>query len=312
MTVPAGYVGRYAPSPSGPLHAGSLVAALASYLDARAHHGRWLLRMEDVDTPRVMPGAADTICRQLQALGLHWDGPLLWQSQRDDAYTAAFSRLQDHGLIYGCGCTRREIADSAAQRATTTQSGKPGDGAVGGDASVPGGETPYPGTCRDGLAPGRQARAWRLRVPDGIVVNADRWLGPQRQDVAREVGDFILRRADGLWAYQLAVVVDDAAQGVTHVVRGADLLSSTARQRVLQRLLQLPEPVMMHVPLVTGPDGRKLSKQNGAAAFDEAQPLQSLQAAWHHLGFAPLAAPDASHFLTQATQAWAVRWGIHG
>lgn len=309
MSVTAGYVGRYAPSPSGPLHAGSLVAALASYLDARAHHGRWLLRIEDVDTPRVMPGAADTICQQLQAMGLQWDGPLIWQSQRGDAYTDAFTQLHDQGLIYGCGCTRREIADSAALRASTLRPAIAGDGTTP-DTSTPGNESPYPGTCRHGLAPGRQARAWRLRVPAGVVTDTDRWLGPQRQDVAHEVGDFILRRADGLWAYQLAVVVDDAAQGVTHVVRGADLLSSTARQRVLQRLLHLPEPAMMHVPLVTGQDGRKLSKQNGAAAFDDTQPLQSLQAAWHHLGFAPCEAGNVSDFLTRATQCWATRWGV--
>lgn len=214
------YVGRFAPSPSGPLHAGSLATALASWLDARAQGGRWLLRIEDVDTPRTVAGAADVIMGQLQALGLVWDGDIVWQSRRNAAYQAAFDALAAQGLIYGCGCTRREIADSALR----------GQTAPGAD-----GERPYPGTCRHGLPAGREARAWRLRVPDGVERFEDRWLGPQEQDVAQAVGDFALRRADGLWAYQLAVVVDDAAQGVTDVVRGADLLSSTARQRVLGR-----------------------------------------------------------------------------
>ena len=203
------------------------MAALASWLDARASAGRWLLRIEDVDTPRTVPGAAECIMAQLRALGLDWDGEIMWQSRRGDAYQAAFDALAARGLIYGCGCTRREIADSALR----------GQTAPGAD-----GERPYPGTCRHGLPPGREARAWRLRMPDGVERFEDRWLGPQEQDVARAVGDIALRRADGLWAYQLAVVVDDAAQGVTDVVRGADLLSSTARQRMLGRLLDLPLP----------------------------------------------------------------------
>ena len=200
------YTGRFAPSPSGPLHAGSLVAALASWLDARANRGRWLLRIEDVDTPRTMPGAAETIMGQLEVLGLRWDGDIVWQSQRGDAYQAAFDALAARGLVYGCGCTRREIADSALR----------GQAAPGAD-----GERPYPGTCRHGLAPGREARAWRVVMPEGVERFEDRWLGPQEQDVARAVGDIAVKRADGLWAYQLAVVVDDGAQGVTDVVRGA-------------------------------------------------------------------------------------------
>lgn len=288
------YVGRFAPSPSGPLHAGSLATALASWLDARAQRGRWLLRIEDVDTPRTVPGAADVIMGQLQALGLVWDGEIVWQSQRNDAYQAAFDALAARGLIYGCGCTRREIADSALR----------GQTAPGAD-----GERPYPGTCRHGLPAGREARAWRLRVPEGLERFEDRWLGAQEQDVAQAVGDFALRRADGLWAYQLAVVVDDAAQGVTDVVRGADLLSSTARQRVLGRLLGLPPLRYLHVPLILDPaSGLKLSKQNGAPAIDTRSPLPALQAAWAALGFTPLPAADVASFLHDATARWAERF----
>lgn len=288
------YVGRFAPSPSGPLHAGSLATALASWLDARAQGGRWLLRIEDVDTPRTVAGAADVIMGQLQALGLVWDGDIVWQSRRNAAYQAAFDALAAQGLIYGCGCTRREIADSALR----------GQTAPGAD-----GEKPYPGTCRHGLPAGREARAWRLRVPDGVERFEDRWLGPQEQDVAQAVGDFALRRADGLWAYQLAVVVDDAAQGVTDVVRGADLLSSTARQRVLGRLLGLPPLRYLHVPLILdSASGLKLSKQNGAPAVDTRAPLAALQAAWAALGFAPVAATDVMSFLQDATARWAARF----
>ncbi len=295
LAVAVTYVGRFAPSPSGPLHAGSLVAALASWLDARAHGGRWLLRMEDVDVPRTVPGAADTIMAQLDALGLHWDGGIMWQSQRNAAYQAAFDTLAARGLVYGCGCTRREIADSALRGQT-----------------LPGadGERPYPGTCRHGLPEGRQARAWRLRIPAGVEHFEDRWLGPQAQDVAQAVGDFALRRADGLWAYQLAVVVDDAEQGVTDVVRGADLLSSTARQRVLGRLLGLPPVRYLHVPLILDPaSGLKLSKQNGAPAIDMQAPLEALQRAWRALGFAALPAnADHGQFLREATAHWARRF----
>jgi glutamyl-Q tRNA(Asp) synthetase len=286
------YTGRFAPSPSGPLHAGSLVAALASWLDARAHDGRWLLRIEDVDTPRTVAGAADTIFAQLRALGLCWDGEVMWQSRRGAAYQRAFDSLDARGLVYGCACTRREIADSLPA------------GAVGVD-----GERPYPGTCRNGLPPGRKARAWRLRVPPGVEYFEDRWLGPQQQDVSHAVGDFVLKRADGLWAYQLAVVVDDAEQGVTDIVRGVDLLGSTARQRVLGRLLGLPLPRVMHVPLVVDPvTGLKLSKQNHAAPLDVSRPLEILRAAWAELGFTPFESADARAFLREATARWARRF----
>lgn len=288
------YRGRFAPSPSGPLHLGSLVAAMASWLDARAHGGSWLVRIEDVDQPRTVAGAETVILEQLSALGMHPDAPPWRQSERGAAYQRAYDDLAGRNLIYGCGCTRREIADSRIRAASSHS-----DGA-----------TPYPGTCRNGLAPGRSARSWRLKVPAGVVCFNDRWAGRICQDVAREVGDFVLKRADGMWAYQLAVVVDDAAQHISHVVRGADLLGSTARQHLLADLLALPRPVTMHVPLVMTEDGRKLSKQNGAPAIDTSRPLRSLALAWAQLGFTPLACEDVTAFWRQATLAWRRRWHI--
>jgi glutamyl-Q tRNA(Asp) synthetase len=222
------YRGRFAPSPTGPLHAGSLVAAVASFLDARANDGAWLLRIEDIDEARALPDAAQSIMQTLQAHGMQWDEKPVWQSRRKALYQAAFERLGD--AVYACGCSRREIADSRIGLAS--------DGAA-----------VYPGTCRGGLAPGRAARAWRLRVPDDMILFDDRWAGAVRQHLPTEVGDFVLRRADGYWAYQLAVVVDDGDCGITDVVRGADLLDSTARQIYLQRLLGLPTPRYMHVPV---------------------------------------------------------------
>ena len=287
------YIGRFAPSPSGPLHDGSLVAAMASFLDARAHGGQWLLRIEDVDTPRTVPGAADTIMQQLAALGMAWDGEPMWQSRRGQAYEAAMRSLRQEGRVYPCGCTRREIADSALRR----------------HGHLPEGERPYPGTCRRGLPPGREARAWRVRIDAGIEPFEDRWLGRQEQDVAQAVGDFVLRRADGLWAYQLAVVVDDGEQGVTDVVRGQDLLGSTARQRVLARMLGLPPPKVMHVPLVSDAQGLKLSKQNGAPALDLRDAPGTLDRAWRRLGFDALAAADPCAFWSRAIPQWARRFG---
>jgi len=230
---------------------------------------------------------------QLRSMGLLWDGTILWQSQRHERYQEAFDTLTQQGLTYGCACTRREIADSALRGQGITNDG----------------ERPYAGTCRHGLPIGRQARAWRLRVPEGIETFSDRWLGPQEQNVALAVGDFVLRRADGLWAYQLAVVVDDAEQGVTHVVRGADLLSSTARQRVLTRMLDSKPPSVMHVPLVTDPtSGLKLSKQNGAQALDIMQPLAMLTQAWQALGFSPIPTETPQSFLERAVSQWARRF----
>jgi len=268
-----GYVGRFAPSPTGLLHAGSLVAALASWLDARAHQGRWLVRIEDVDTPRCIPGAGEQILNQLARCGLVPDGPVLWQSQRGEIYQQALDQLIAQGLAYPCGCSRKDI--EAAQTSPTERH----------HAQV------YPGTCRAGLN-GKPARAWRLNVQavrkarglPAVTRWTDRRLGEQAEDVEKEVGDFVLRRADGLWAYQLAVVVDDAAQGLTDVVRGEDLADNTARQIMLQQALGLPTPRYMHTPLVLGANGEKLSKQNGAQALDLTDPQAALTKAAHTLG----------------------------
>lgn len=276
--LPQSYRGRFAPSPSGPLHDGSLVAAMASFLDARAHGGQWLLRIEDIDTPRVVRGADILIMRQLKALGMHWDEDPVWQSRRQPLYQAAFDQLLRDRHVYGCACTRKMLH---------------GD--------------PYPGTCRNGLAPGQTARAWRLRVPEEIIRFTDRLQGPQSQGLARDVGDFILRRADGLWAYQFVVVVDDGLQGITDVVRGADLLDSTARQHFLARCLGYPAPRMMHVPLIRDDQGRKLSKQNHAPALDLAQPVGTLLRAWQALGFGTLDVDDIDTFWARAIPLWAAR-----
>jgi glutamyl-Q tRNA(Asp) synthetase len=279
------YVGRFAPSPTGLLHAGSLVAALASWLDARAHGGRWLVRMEDVDTPRCVPGAAQAILHQLAACGLHPDEPPAYQSQRGTLYQAALDQLIAQGQAFPCGCTRQDIA-----LAWDAQ----------GQARARHGELIYPGTCRDGLR-GKPARAWRMRAAHGLLHWHDRRLGPQQQDVAQAVGDFVLKRADGLWAYQLAVVVDDAAQGITHVVRGQDLTDNTARQIMLQRALGLPTPVYLHTPLVLGGNGEKLSKQNGAQALDLSNPMSALNKAAQVLGL-PQSAPQSR--VQDALMAW--------
>jgi glutamyl-Q tRNA(Asp) synthetase len=344
------YRGRFAPSPTGPLHFGSLVGALASWLDARAHGGVWLVRIEDIDGPRTVPGAAEDILTTLDRFGLHADEPPIWQSERTERYQQALGQLRAAGLVYPCGCTRKEISDSLLNvhaRNTTLA---------------------YPGTCRNGLH-GKPARAWRLRVPDGDstgsvagmavddakrhamgrptvddarrpamgnpAANAgesigarpawdtadrnkwdgatiqfnDRWQGLQTQNLATEVGDFVLRRADDQWAYQLAVVVDDGDAGITHIVRGADLLDSTARQIYLQRCLGLSTPAYLHVPVVTNSEGEKLSKQTGATALDTSRPLDALYAAAAHL---ELDMGNERHesleaFYDAATTAWARR-----
>jgi glutamyl-Q tRNA(Asp) synthetase len=296
MSARTAYVGRFAPSPTGPLHAGSIVAALASWLDARAHHGRWLVRIEDIDKPREQPGAAESILDTLRQLGLVWDDSPSWQSQRLEAYGAALKSLVSKGLAYPCACTRSEIADSQQRSVATGASSQ----------AVRGVERPYPGTCRNGLAPGRTARSWRIRLPDQAIVQFDdRWQGWQQQDVATEVGDFVLQRADGLFAYQLAVVVDDGAQGITDVIRGADLLGSTARQRLLGRALGLADLRYMHVPVVLAADGEKLSKQNGAIAVDIRHPVEVLDRAFRHLGFGRSAESSIEGWLADATRRWA-------
>ena len=292
---PGRYVGRFAPSPTGLLHAGSLVAALASWLDARAHGGTWLVRIEDLDTPRNVAGAPAAIVAQLERLGLRADGEIVRQSDRTALYATALQRLVTLGRAYPCACSRRDLALAAAA---------PDDAASG--------ERVYPGTCRQGLG-GRAARSMRLRVAsspgtgEAIVAWHDRRLGEQREDVAHSVGDFVLQRADGVFAYQLAVVVDDAAQGVTDVVRGEDLAGSTARQIVLQRALSLPTPRYLHTPLVLAADGSKLSKQTGAQPLDLAEPVAALRAAGSVLGIAA-EGTQVAECLDSALRAWRTRW----
>ncbi len=296
------YVGRFAPSPTGLLHAGSLVAALASWLDARAHGGRWLVRIEDVDRPRCVPGADRAILAQLAAFGLVPDEPPVWQSARDAHCESALARLVAEGWAYPCGCTRAEIAQALTTRRVERERH---------------GDLVYPGTCRDGLH-GKPARAMRLMTAPAIAAPAgcsaplridwrDRRLGAQHQNVSEAVGDFVLKRADGLWAYQLAVVVDDAAQGITHVVRGEDLADNTPRQIHLQRVLGLPTPVYLHTPLVRDADGEKLSKQSGATPVVTDLPLAALRAAGRVLDIEP-AGDDLGAWLTDAASTWRVRW----
>lgn len=277
------YHGRFAPSPTGPLHFGSLVAALASWLDARAAAGRWSVRIEDVDAPRTVPGAADEILRALEACGLEWDGEVTYQSARGALYEAALERLRAAGRVYRCRCSRREVADS---------------GITGIEGAV------YPGTCRDRVIPIEETCAWRFRVAPGIVEFEDRVQGLVAQDVAREMGDFVLRRRDGFHAYQLAVVVDDAEQGITDVVRGADLLASTPRQILLQRALAAPTPRYLHFPVATDAHGAKLSKQNLAPALDGGRAASLLPAALAFLGQeVPDAGPPRS-LLEEAVRRW--------
>lgn len=302
MPMPTGgYTGRFAPSPTGPLHAGSLVAALASWLDARAHGGQWLVRIEDIDPPRCSPGADQYLLQQLAACGLHPDQPPVWQSQRHALYAGALQNLIQAGLAYGCACTRKEI--EAALQAQGLQRARHQ-------------QAVYPGTCRQG-SQGRPVRAWRLAVGQIPGATALRWqdrrLGPQTQDVTTEVGDFVLQRADGLWAYQLAVVVDDAAQGVTDIVRGADLCDNTARQILLQHALKLPTPRYLHTPLVLDARGEKLSKQHGAPAIDTSSPATSLAAlrqAAAALGLPPesMTAANIGDQLACWTGAWQTHW----
>lgn len=294
------YTGRFAPSPTGALHAGSVVAALASWLDARAHGGRWLVRIEDVDVHRCTRAAEEQILRQLAALGLVPDEVPVRQSDRTVAYDAALARLVDAGQAYPCGCSRREV-DAALSAAGVVHAREA--------------ERVYPGTCRGGLH-GRAPRALRLLThdPDGtdpIVRWHDRRLGAQQQDVERAVGDFVLKRADGPHAYQLAVVVDDAAQGITHVVRGEDLTDNTPRQILLQRALGLPTPTYLHTPLVRGADGCKLSKQNGARAVDTDDPVRALAQATRVLGLGVEATPGTTReaFLSACVRAWNGAWG---
>ena len=306
------YIGRFAPSPTGPLHSGSMVAALASWLDAKAHGGKWLVRIEDVDTPRCLPGADQIILQQLAACGLQPDELPVYQSQHSQLYQAALDQLIATSLAYPCGCTRQDIEQAVA---------------TSGQQRARHGELVYPGTCRHGLND-KEARSWRFlstfypskvplaqwiyaRAAPDLVAHqvswTDRLLGPQSQNVSTEVGDFVLKRADGLWAYQLAVVVDDAAQGITHVVRGQDLVDNTARQILLQTALNLPTPQYLHTPLVLAADGQKLSKQNGAQALSVDQPLDVLRAAGKSLGIDLLQTTVAA-WLEAAIAAWKAKF----
>ncbi|MGZ8994800.1 MAG: tRNA glutamyl-Q(34) synthetase GluQRS, partial [Burkholderiaceae bacterium] len=265
MPKRGGYRGRFAPSPTGPLHAGSLATALASWLDARAAGGKWIIRIEDLDPPRIVPGSAERIVEALARCGLESDEPIVLQSARRELYEAAFGRLQAAGLIYGCACSRRDV-DEVIEAQENWRAGV------------------YPRTCANGAAPAKSIRAYRIRVPDEESSFVDRAAGPYKQHLTSEVGDFVVRRGDGLWAYQLAVVVDDAEQKITDVVRGADLLDNTPRQIYLQRTLGFPAPRYLHVPLVVNTAGEKLSKQTGATAVDAAHPMTELNRAALHLG----------------------------
>lgn len=298
-----GYRGRFAPSPTGPLHAGSLVAALGSWLDARQNQGEWLLRIEDVDTPRCIPGADQEIMRQLQSCGLFWDEEPTWQSKRLERYKEALERLNRLQMVYPCNCTRQSISGALEARGVITPRNQ---------------EMVYPGTCRPQEIPAQQGEnplltevALRLALPPDLTVRfEDLVLGKQSQDLNREVGDFVLRRRDGVFTYQLAVVVDDAEQGINHIVRGADLLNNTARQIHLQGILGYATPSYLHLPVVLDEHGEKLSKQTLASAINTEntqQALQELRQAAKHLGLRDLPdgkATSIAEWLLAATQAW--------
>ena len=270
------YIGRFAPSPTGSLHAGSLVAALASWLDARAHSGQWLIRMEDVDAPRCIQGMDAVILNQLAAFGMTSDAPVMYQSKRTALYAAALDKLEEDALVYRCYCSRKEI-----------------------------GQGTYLGTCRHTKQAVGQ-HSYRFQATDQVTNWDDRRLGEQSQNVAAEVGDFVIKRADGLFAYQLAVVVDDADQGITHIVRGEDLADNTARQIGLQTALGLPLPQYLHVPLVLAEDGQKLSKQNGAKPLDLSNPLLELNAAAVRLGLNSQSTTTTT--IGESLMAWMQEW----
>jgi glutamyl-Q tRNA(Asp) synthetase len=277
------YRGRFAPSPTGPLHFGSLVAAVGSFLDAKHHRGTWLVRMEDLDAPRCVPGAAEDILHTLEAFGLHSDEPVICQSQRTAAYEEALQWLKNSGAVYPCCCTRKEIADSALHGI---------EGPV------------YPGTCRNGIPAGREGRAWRVRTDNKTIEFGDALQGRIVQHLETEIGDFVVKRADDLFAYQLAVVVDDAFQGITHIVRGADLLASTARQIHLQRLLGFSTPAYMHLPVAVNEAGEKLSKQTLAAPVDVTHPARILMRVLEFLQQRPPA--ELANYDAKAVLDWAV------
>jgi len=287
-SIDLNYRGRFAPSPTGPLHFGSLVAAVGSYLDAKFHHGKWLVRIEDVDLQRQVPDAAREILYVLERLGMEWDEEVIYQSQRSEAYHEALSVLIKQGLVYPCICSRKEIADSSI---------------IGLNGPI------YPGTCLKSPASVKDAHALRIQTNNDSVQFEDILKGTYAQRLRSDVGDFVLRRADGIYAYQLAVVVDDAAQDITHVVRGADLLDSTPRQIFLQQLLGYPIPQYMHLPVVTNAKGEKLSKQTNAAPINIANALTQLVDALQFLGQNPpleILEGDISSFWQWAKQNWCV------
>ena len=288
-TLPTDYIGRFAPSPTGLLHIGSLLTALASYADARANRGKWLVRMEDLDPPREMPGAAAHILHTLEAFGFEWDGEVVWQSRRHSLYRDALGRLKEKGLLYPCYCSRKDWQAAAAQGA---------DGFV------------YNGRCRrpEDRPHTDKPPAWRIRVNDETIGFDDGIVGHYAQNLARDIGDFVLLRADGFWAYQLAVVADDADQGITHIVRGQDLLVSTPRQIYLQRCLGFATPHYAHLPLLINKHGQKWSKQTLAPALDENHKEQLLRQVLQYLNLPP--APEVSR--TQALLSWAIEhWQPH-
>lgn len=288
-TLPTDYIGRFAPSPTGLLHIGSLLTALASYADARANRGKWLVRMEDLDPPREMPGAAAHILHTLEAFGFEWDGEVVWQSRRHSLYRDALGRLKEKGLLYPCYCSRKDWQAAAAQGA---------DGFV------------YNGRCRrpEDRPHTDKPPAWRIRVNDETIGFDDGIVGHYAQNLARDIGDFVLLRADGFWAYQLAVVADDADQGITHIVRGQDLLVSTPRQIYLQRCLGFATPHYTHLPLLVNKHGQKWSKQTLAPALDENHKEQLLRQVLQYLNLPP--APEVSR--PQALLSWAIEhWQPH-
>ncbi|MEW8076543.1 MAG: tRNA glutamyl-Q(34) synthetase GluQRS [Candidatus Thiodiazotropha endolucinida] len=282
-----GYRGRFAPSPSGELHFGSLVAAMGSYLDARSHQGEWFVRMEDLDRTREVKGAAKSILQTLENLGFRWDGEITYQSRRTAAYAEAVDRLIQARLAYPCGCSRKLIEEQAK---------------YGSEGTI------YPGTCRNGVPQGRAERSIRILTTDEMITIVDSVQGRIGQQINREIGDFVIRRADGFHAYQLAVVIDDAWQGITDIVRGADLLSSTPRQHYLQQLLRIPHPTYAHLPLAVDDQGRKLSKQFKDAPVDSNQPMDILLRA---LDFLNQPLPPQRPETIEAFWQWAVpRWSL--
>ena len=279
-----GYRGRFAPTPSGPLHFGSMVAAVGSYLDAKSGGGRWLLRIDDLDPPRVMPVAADAILRCLENFGMRWDEEVVYQSTRTEAYRDTLEHLRGRKLVYSCGCSRKDVEEAAI--------------AAGIDGPV------YPGTCRNGMPAGHTTRSLRVRTDDIAIEFEDQLQGRVRQQLATEIGDFVLRRADGAFSYHLACAVDDAHAGITHVVRGADLIASTPRQIYLQRLLGLPTPEYLHLPVAVNANNEKLSKQTLARSVDSGRPAATLARILQFLGHAP--PPEMAGEDVKALWAWGI------